>query len=580
MGHVRQKAWCVRLRSQGSDRVIGSGVLIDGDKVLTCAHVLADRTSPVIVDFPGTEGAAGSTATVVNGCWIPPRGEDRGDVVLLRLHRPPPGRLSAPLLRAAVARGTRVRLCGYADPVRDARGVELTATAGPPSGERVRLDPHSPRLPRRGLSGGPVLDTDDPSGVLGIVVTRYFESVGPEPPVIAHMIPVETIARYLPDVRSCISGPPGVDPRLVPSAASGRTGDPGYAERLAAWLGGRHPSPVYVTEVERGSARDRTLQRALALADRELSADAPAVTSADPAGTVPPVGSLDLAVDARGATADEVAARVAGRMNLKEPDPARARERLRAGRVPLTVAVLGVNEAAEPERLLALCGEFAELGCRLLLVFHGSDTRVDQATEEDLALRHRMGVLAERLDALDGRLRRLAPARVRLAGVEPPDDAVTDLHLNLSLLRHAHRTGKDAAPGWARTAQDRLKRLERRTRRAERDADTAEEAARKGYERRAELRGELRTYRQLAARHGRIEDVELDGVYRAAHEALHRGRFEAESAGKAVAGYVDAVRRVLGWPPEERAGQEEPREYGGPGEHREPGEHGEAEEER
>ncbi|MGK5497356.1 trypsin-like peptidase domain-containing protein, partial [Streptomyces sp. URMC 125] len=559
-------AWRVRVRSRGSRRVIGSGVLLGGDTVLTCAHVLGSRVSPVTVDFPEIEGAESSTATVIDGCWVPPQGEDRGDVALLRLHRPPPGRHSAPLLRAVAVRGTRVDLCGYADSLRGALGVALTATVNLSFGERVQLDLPPSHLPRRGFSGGPVLDMDDPPSVLGITVARYLNASEPEPLAMAHMIPVETIARYLPGVRPWVGGLPAVQRSLTASASSGRATDFGYAERLAAWFGGRNPAPVYVTEVERGSGRDRTLQRALALADRELSVDAPAVLSTDPAGTVPPVGSLDLAVGARGATADEVVVQVAERMNLKEPDPARARKRLRAGRVPLTVAVLGVNESAEPDRLLGLCGEFAERGCRLLLVFHGRNTRVDQATEEDLALRHRMGALAERLDALDGRLRRLAPTKARLAGVEPPDDAVTDLHMNLSLLRHAHGAGGSPATGWTRTAQDRLDRLDRRTRRAERDTAAAEEAARRGYERRTELRGELRAYRQMAVRHGRIEDVELDGVYRAAHEALYRGRFAAESAAEAVAGYVDAVRHALGWPPQDRAGHGEPGAHGGAGE--------------
>ncbi|GAA2454163.1 serine protease [Streptomyces macrosporus] len=553
-GHAARGAWRVRIRSQGSDRIIGSGVLLGGDTVLTCAHVLVDRTSPVTVDFPEIEGADSSTATVLDGCWVPPQGEDRGDVALLRLDRPPPGRPSAPLLRAAAMRGMRVDLCGYADSLRYVRGAALSATVSLPFGERVQLNLPPSHLPRRGFSGGPVLDMNDPPSVLGITVTRYFDSAGPAPLAMAHMIPVETIVRHLPDVRPWVTGPPGVRPHLASSASTGRTTDFDYAERLAAWLGGGNPSPVHVTEVERGSGRDRTLQRALALADRELSVDAPTVLSTDPAETVPPVGSLDLAVDARDATVDEVVAQVAERMNLKEPDPARALKRLRAGRMPLTVALLGVNESAEPDRLLGLCGEFAERGCRLLLVFHGTGTRPGRETEDDLALRHRMGALAERLDALDARLRRLARARARLAGVEPPGDAVTDLHMDLSLLRHAHRVGEGPTPRWTRAAQDRLERLERRTGRAEREADAAWETARRGYERRAELRGELRTYRQLAVRHGRIEDVELDRVYRAAHRALYSGRFAAEDAAEAVAGYVDAVRRVLGWPPREPDG--------------------------
>ncbi|HZG06936.1 MAG TPA: serine protease [Streptomyces sp.] len=568
--HTAGEAWRVRIRSRESRRVIGSGVLLGGNTVLTCAHVLNDRTTSVTVDFPEIEGADSSTATVVDGCWIPPQRDDRGDVALLRLHRPPPGGHTAPLLRAAV-RGMRVEMCGYAESVRGARGAALEATVSMKFGERVQLNLRPSQLPRRGFSGGPVLDMNQPPSVLGITVTQYLDADAPEPLAMAHMIPVETIVKHLPDLRRWVRGRRGVEPSLASDASSAPVTDPGYAERLAAWLGGGNRSPVYVTEVQRGSERHRTLQRALALADRELSVEVPTVLSTDPASTVPPVGSLDLAVDARGATADEVVAQVAERMNLKEPDPARALERLRAGRMPLTLALLGVNEAADPGRLAGLCGEFAERGCRQLLVFHGTGTRIDQAAEEELVLRYRMGALAERLDALDGRLRDLARARVRLAGVEPPDGDVTRLHVDLSWLRHAHRTGTGPPPQRARAALDAL---ERGIRRAEQKADAAWEAAERGYERRAALRGELRAYRHLAVRHGRIEDVDLDQEYRAAYDALHTGPFEPEGAARAVARYVSALRRALGWPPAEEPGP------GGPGEG--PGERprGRAEEER
>ncbi|CAL9558540.1 hypothetical protein SUDANB106_04603 [Streptomyces sp. enrichment culture] len=544
---TRGMAWLVRIRSQDTRAVIGSGVLLGGDTVLTCAHVLPDRTSPVVVEFPEIEGAAGSTATVADGCWFPRRGEDRADLALLRVHRPPPGGHSAPLLRAAM-RDMRVEMCGYADSVRHARGAALAATVSLPFGERVQLNVAPEHLPRRGFSGGPVLDMQDPPGVLGITVTASAESGRLAPLTMAHMIPVETVLNYLPRLGGCVQGPPGVEPSVVRGGPPARLDEPDYAERLAAWLADRDGRPpVYVTEVRPGSGRDRTLRRALTLADRELSADAPAAGSTDPESTVPPVGSLDLAVDVRNEAPEKAVVRIAGRMNLKESGPARALERLRQVRTPLTVAVLGVDGCADPARLLELCGEFAERGCRLLLVFHRAGTRIDQRAEEDLVLRHRMGALAGRLEALDARLRDLARAGARLSGVDYPGPAVTRLHMDLAWLRHAHRTGADLD---RRRLSGALEGLRRRTSRAERAVESAWEAAERGYGRRAELRGELRAYRRLAVRHGRIEDVALDREYRAAHEALHTGPFEAESAARAVAGYTGAVRRVLGWPPE------------------------------
>ncbi|MCG3043719.1 serine protease [Streptomyces sp. S1A] len=545
---ARGMPWLVRIRSQDTRAVVGSGVLLGGDTVLTCAHVLPDRTSPVLVEFPEIEGAAGSTATVADGGWFPRRGEDRADLALLRVHRPPPGGHSAPLLRAAM-RDMRVEMCGYADSVRHARGAALAATVSLPFGERVQLNVAPEHLPRRGFSGGPVLDMGDPPGVLGITVTASAESGGIAPLTMAHMIPVETVLNYLPRLGRCVQGPPGVEPSVLRGGPPARLDEPDYAERLAAWLSdrGRARPPVYVTEVRPGSGRDRTLRRALTLADRELSADAPAAGSTDPGSTVPPVGSLDLAVDVRGAAPEKAAVRIAERMNLRESGPARALERLRGLRTPLTVALLGVDECADPARLLELCGEFAERGCRLLLVFHRTGTRIGRQAEEDLALRHRTGALAGRLEALDARLRDLARARVRLSGVDYPGPAVTRLHMDLAWLRHAHRTGADLDRSRLPGA---LEELRHRTDRAERAVEAAWEAAERGYGRRAELRGELRAYRRLAVQHGRIEDVALDREYRAAHDALHAGPFEAESAARAVTGYTAAVRRVLGWPPE------------------------------
>ncbi|MEE1942844.1 serine protease [Streptomyces sp. TRM 70361] len=547
-GRAGRAAWRARIRSSRTGKVIGSGVLLGGDTVLTCAHVPADRNSAVTVEFPEIAGAEASTATVLDGCWVPAQGRngDRGDLALLRVHRPPPGGHSAPLRRASL-RNARVEICGYAESVRHAQGAALQATVSMNFGERVQLHVQPAHLPRSGFSGGPVLDMNDPPSVLGITVTGYFDSAGVEPLTLAHMIPVETIVRYLPRVRDWgVSGRRGVEPPLASRAGRLRaTPEVEYAERLASWLRGEDGSPVYVTEVRPDSGRDHTLQRALALADREISARATTVLSTDPLGTVPPVGSLDLAVDVRGATVGEVVVQVAERMNLKESDPGRALERLRGEHLPLTVALLGVDRAADPEGLVGLCGEFADRGCRQLLVHYGPGPRIDQ---EELALRHRMGELAGRLGALDERLRELIPAAHRLAGVSPPHRAVTRLHMDLALLRHAHRGGDGPPPRQVHAA---LEALERRARRAESDAAETRERAERGYERRAVLRGELRTYRQLAVRHGRIEDVDLDREYRTAHRALHTGRFEEQGAAAAVARYVAVVRRALGWPPQD-----------------------------
>lgn len=599
------ESWRVRLRSLARGGIVGSGVLLGGDTVLTCAHVLADPKTEVGVEFPEIPGAAATTAAVIEGCWIPRRGKDRGDLALLRLARPQPARHSAPLLRMAPSTGVTVDLCGYPDAVRDGAGVALVATLSRKFGERVQLNLADPaQLPERGCSGGPVQDRSAPTRVLGLTVTRYVRREGLAPLVLAHMIPVDTILTHLPEIRPWVSGRGGVPPSVASRASVREAVEVGYAERLAQWLSSA--VPVYATEVTEGSLRERTLKRALALADRELSGEPPTPLSRERPATVPPVGSLDLAVDTRGKPVDAVVTEVAERMNLGEPDARRARERLRRERMPLTLALLGVNRARDPEALLALCGDFAEYGCRLLLVSLGSGERVGERTRERLKLRHRLGALAERLRAVDGRVRQLVRDAERLAGMEPPDGTLADLWMGLTWLLSAERGGAGPEPERAWAAVETLtRRLYRLETVAARERLKAEERYRQRDALRRELEGHRLLTRRLAGRfggaadgpgapgraadpdgsgapeqvadgpggeaargdrdpvprpsgaEGRVEDVVLAEEYGAACDALYGGRFVALSAARLVARYGAGVRRELGWPPLEEPPEDE-----------------------
>ncbi|WP_093840351.1 S1 family peptidase [Streptomyces aidingensis] len=585
-GEVRaaQDPWRVRIRCPAGGRVIGSGVLLGGDTVLTCAHVVPGRTATVTVEFPEIEGAPGSPATVRDGCWHP-ADEGRGDLALLSVHRPPPGAPSAPLVRAAPAAGLAVELCGYSEAVMQGRGAAFEATVSRTFGERVQLNPaQAAHLPRHGFSGGPVLDMGRPSGVLGITVTAYLDRAGAAPLTLAHMIPVDTVIRYLPEVKRWAGGRHGVEPGLATAASAAELVDAGYAARLARWLSGRDTSPVYATEVTPGSARERTMQRALALADRELSTDEPRAVSSDPPETIPPVGSLDLAVHAAGRTAEEVARRIAERVRLRAPEepadgPAGtgssnggsgsgsgsgadngaggpggpgARELLRLLRLSLTIAVLGVNRAADPAGLVDLCGELAERDCRLLLVWDGGPSADRLAARESVRLRHRIGRVTARLRELDGRIEKLpAPS-----AADPPDETpqaiAARLWVDLAAYHGAHRTSGSRPPvAELHRALDRLGDriggLEERIRSARRAAERLRAD-------RAALRRELDSYRQLAAGLLRAEHIGLDPLYQEARQALYSAPLSAdaaEAASEAVRRYAAAVRAALGWPPAE-----------------------------
>ncbi|GAB2584711.1 serine protease [Streptomyces capparidis] len=540
--------WRVRLRRPGSGELLGSGVLLGGHTVLTCAHAVTG-VDTVQVELPEIDGEPPCTAEVVHDRLVPEHDGDKGDLALLRLHRPQPADVSASLLRTAPSPGTKVHLWGYPKSVAGGTGTAFDATVSMRTGERVQLNPATPaHAVRHGFSGGPVLDLHQPASVLGITATGYHDEQAGAPLDLVHMIPVDTVVKYLPEVRPWVTGRPGVEPGMVSqvSAPGGHPAwDAGYAERLAAWLRGESGAPgVRVTEVVRGSVRDLTLQRALALADREMSRYAPAVPSGDPPATVPPVGSLDLAVDARGATADEVVLRIAERLNFQEPDPARVRERLRAGRAPLTVAVLGMNLAADPPDLLRLCGELADCACRQLLVWYGEGHRPDAAVGADLELRYRMGDLARRVDELTARSRALARDAAGLCDVTPAVGAVTRVAETLALFGLARRAGAELPQ---RRTEHALTALGERAEQAGQGLDAARGVTDERRARRERLRADLESSRYLAVVDGPAEDTELEVEYRAARDQLYHLAFDEDAARLAVTRYTQAVRRRRGW---------------------------------
>jgi hypothetical protein len=542
----------VRIRASADDRgVLGSGVLLGDRTVLTCAHVLPAE-GRVLVDFPELKGAESRWATVRDA--FPAREDEpyRADVALLALLRPVTGGVPAPLVYAAPLIGAPVEMCGYPASVRGGAGLALPATLSRKFGERVQLTlADGAHLPRHGCSGGPVLDLRTPSRILGITVTGTRVAQGPAPLHLAHMIPVDTIVKYLPEVRGWATGQHGVEPGIVSADSAAQLLDPDYARRLASWLRGDDDAPVYVTEAVEGGARDLTLRRALALADRELSPGSPETVSHHPEATVPPVGSLDFARDVRKATADKVAALIAERLNVTGPDPPRPRAWLLREPMSPTVALLAVNRSAVPRDLLAFCGDLAERGFRLLLVFRDAGTRPAQDVCDGLALRHRFGRLTGHLTSLGDRARVLDDAAARLAGVRPQGEVVVGLWEALAAIRLAHTSGAGPAPDAVAAA---LRRLQRRVREADTALRCEETRAGELFARRREMRERFATYEFRLTRDERVEeaDREVAGEYAEARRALY-GPFDPAVAGAALERFVDAVRRVLDWPPTEPA---------------------------
>ncbi|MER6067874.1 trypsin-like peptidase domain-containing protein [Streptomyces sp. NPDC001817] len=371
---LRTPTWIARIEASDG-QVLGAGVLLARDRVLTAAHVV--RPGPrYVVRLVGVPGAV--AATVRADEHVPDHddglGGRSGDLALLRLAEPLPAEHATRLYRLATAHGP-VSMYGFPDGHDEGRWHDATLLAARGRDSRVQLRPVTTgELAAPGFSGGGVVDhaTDR---VIGIVLSV---DRGPGS-VFTHMSPTETIISHLPQVADWSDGAEAVDPRL-------RTGTPGragrldidFATELAGWFRGEG-WPVLVTVVPARGDRAFTLERAVTLADRELRTHRN--TSAyhhDPPETVPPAGAHDLALDVKGLTAAQVTDRIAERLGLRDdPRP----ERLGALRVPLAAVLVGVDQAAEPDALLGLLDRLARQGARLLLVFRRRSERGKQAAE-------------------------------------------------------------------------------------------------------------------------------------------------------------------------------------------------------
>ncbi|WP_279571412.1 serine protease [Streptomyces sp. 8K308] len=544
-------SWRVRLR-RPTGGVLGAGVLLSTDTVLTCAHVLGVPDRPVLVDLVGAPRSETVRARVDAESWVPERGEPRGlgptgDLALLRLERPQPAGRATRLRRLSPSWDRRVGMYGFPEGLD--QGIYLRGRlAGGTGGDgRVQIFPEEPtEVARRGFSGAGV--TDQQTGqVIGIVVSTY---VG-QGLRLSFMIPTETVIHHLPEVERWTDGDSVVDRALV-STSEEPVEELAFATWLATWLrGGAEVAPADAVLVEPADrARTLTLRRALTQADRELSTTGRATTGPRPEpGTLPPVGSLDLAVDASRQIPVELAERVCRRMGLDG-----GQERLAATLLPLTVVVDGVDRAPDPAGLTELLELLAERGSRLLLVFHAAAPKTRRAAVAALRLRHRLGLLARRLDEI-APLEAGLHARHRQvrADIRRATQALTTVHALGRLVPRLREEGSD--PDRTAARLDRLHEELDGYERECRDAKACIEEAltRLGalVDRREELRGRLGAARARARAASGEEDLALAHDYATAHELLWRAPCDVPAAERAVAAYV---RAVIGHPDEPTAG--------------------------
>jgi hypothetical protein len=548
--------WPVRIRN--ADDILGAGILVCGGRVLTCAHVISRETSEtppdttVTVDFVGLPDCPPATARILDGCWFPPQEhewlDDQGDVVLLELADGRKADLpAAPLRRLPVSlRGRRVFSWGYPDGA-EKPGVRATADLAPGPGERVQLDSVSMENPVTcGFSGAGVVD-DKTNTVIGMVVSEYTK-LG-----VAWMLPVETILRHLPGIKDCVHGGLAVDREL--SDRPGSQIDVAFARQIASWLWGRRRIRLIVTG-DSASTRSAALRRVIRFADRESrpsAADRSLAEAAD--GTVPPVGSVDLALDASGKTVDEISRRIADRLGIPIDEPRAVTSELRTQAAPMTLVVDGVDDVTEPAALLnEVLAPLAERGVRLLLGFHRESSDAlriarsrwpDQDKPDDHpaviqrrldTLTSQIGDFADREDALSSHRERVA---ARIADPPKVQPRGASLRLRLSALR------KDNANGERAGLQSHLDDCEAAVERAFRRLDELQRQLEKLWEQHRELTRRLRAYHAMAVDYDLVEDPDLDTVYRQAHEALRHGPADLAVAERLLDTYQRAVRRKV-----------------------------------
>ncbi|GHJ43566.1 serine protease [Catellatospora sp. TT07R-123] len=522
--------WSVRIVDWQGD-VLGAGVVVTRDSILTCAHVIRANTGEVAADavvrveFVGRPDLPAREARVLR--WFPPQADHTGDIAVLRLAKAVPADIVGELRRRPVKRATKVRAVGF--PVGAPTGLEATAsvrTSHGPRNEWVLLTPYEPGPTiRQGYSGAGVIDAH--GDLIGIVVAVY------EADNASSMIPVETILKYVPQLDLQITGEPRLDQSIVDRVRP-EFGDAAFGRAVAAFLSGvSDKSLLSVSMDDAPTERYAELARMLVLSDRERSP-----READGAPPVP-LDSVAAALDVSGMDTDEVHRRLADRLG---PAPAGSDNDLDpAG---LLIVLIGVDEARTPESLVPRIVEpFVQQGARILLVFRHAGSRVRaladafQSTLHDGAPFPELAAKIDQVRAAERMARGQYRVTARLVKVDVrPSDSSSSLRMDLSGLRAARSKASAAQLEQARAAlADR--------------AQAALEAAvrltgflRKQDDRLTELLGRLDSYRAMADSLSGALPNALGTRYRLAEAALMARPVDLAEAEALVEAYAAAVR--------------------------------------
>lgn len=195
--------WRVRLKDRDGT-ILGAGIALAPDAVLTCAHVITRAAGftggddapdvTVTVEWVGQRGTPVTSARVDG--WAPTLPGGGADIALLRTSTPSHDS-GAELRRLLCPRNRPVHAFGFPPP--HDHGISASATLagrGGPEGEWLQLDPsqHGDRI-RKGFSGAGVVD-DRTGAVVGMVVTTFQDSETR----LAWAIPVDVLQQHVPAI--------------------------------------------------------------------------------------------------------------------------------------------------------------------------------------------------------------------------------------------------------------------------------------------------------------------------------------------------------------------------------------------
>ncbi len=532
--------WAARIR-RDNGKITGTGILLSPDRVLTCAHVVAEGER-FTAEFVGAREARvpSVAAWVLKDAYVPENqdadGDPSGDVALLRIDPPRPADDAVSLYRLSPP-NRNVQFYGFPPGYNGGIWFRATIIGGCGRDGQLELVPHTPgELARPGCSGAGVVDTLT-GRVIGMVLSSQADRDGG---AFSFMSPAETIVQHLPQVAAWTRGRTAVDEKLRSGSDAPLLDEP-FAQRLTRWFRGGDEGQVKISLVPADNrARSQTLRRAITLADRESrTLVSTSRASLDPPETVPSAGGHDLAVDAAGLTAAEIAERIAERMGLCQGEADQAVERIRSAHVTLTLVVVGVDEAADPPALLDLLAGLRAQGNRLLLVFRSPDAHYRRAQAELVIgpAQERQARLLRELEEITGPLAGALRQRMGLVRAD------TARALDALVRTHAVRESVERAPGAGLGLGADLAAYERAAARARARLAEAVDRLDALLGRRDELRGRLAGYHALYQGTADREDLEADALYRDAYELLYARPCDLPCAEEAVRRYVGFVER-------------------------------------